>query len=500
MRQQIEPRVDSEMNASRALSILITVAGLLLACCGPESGEAIAFVDVNLIPMTHPGVLEDQTVLVAGSRIVAVGSSNAMHIPAGTRIIDGRGAYLMPGLADMHMHTRADWEDREMWPVHPLNLYLANGVTTIRDMAPQGSPLTYALQWGEEIGRGTRIGPTIHASGELLYASPLNDPAAVVRNNHDLGFDFIKLYSFLSVEDFHAAMTAARELGMYTTGHIPYPVGLSTALAEGMDEIAHVEELLPEFFDLQRDRSLAPEEWLPYVVETVRQQVDRSSDTPVADFEREHAADLAQLASRLAAGGIPVCTTLVIDDVIQAKLFQLEAFLERPENVYFEAGYLETLQRGEEKHQLQCRGIEDLCAFKDRVDRWALQGLHDAGVLLLLGTDSGTGGMGIVPGYSIHDELRILVENGLSPYEAIATGTVNAATVVKRMTGDGNFGTIEVGKRADLILVRGNPLVDVKHIRDPLGVMAAGRWYPEEMLGKLIEISVARPATADSGN
>jgi len=107
-------------------------------------------------------------------------------------------------------------------------------------------------------------------------------------------------------------------------------------------------------------------------------------------------------------------------------------------------------------------------------------------VLLLLGTDSGTGGMGIVPGYSIHDELRILVENGFSPYEAIAAGTVNAAIVVDRMTGDGNFGAIEEGKRADLILVGGNPLEDVGNIREPLGVMAAGRWYSQETLAELI--------------
>ncbi|OQY17783.1 MAG: hypothetical protein B6I34_11680 [Anaerolineaceae bacterium 4572_32.1] len=116
-----------------------------------------------------------------------------------------------------------------------------------------------------------------------------------------------------------------------------------------------------------------------------------------------------------------------------------------------------------------------------------LGSLHDAGVLLLLGTDSGTGGMGIVPGYSIHDELRILVENGFSPYEAIAAGTVNAAIVVERMGGDGDFGAIQVGKRADLILVRDNPLEDVSTIKEPLGVMAAGKWYSQETLAELIE-------------
>lgn len=207
--------------------------------------------------------------------------------------------------------------------------------------------LTYALRWRDEIRAGTRAGPTIYASSMLLYASPLGDPEKIVRQNHDQGFDFLKLYSYLSVEDFHAAMQAAKGLGMYTAGHIPYAVGLD---------------------------------------------------------------------------GVP-------------------------------------------------------------------GGLHDAGVPLLLGTDSGTGGMGIVTGYSIHDELSILVENGFSPYEALGMGTVNAAGVVESMTGDGDFGTIEVGKRADLILAAKNPLQDISSLRTPLGVMAAGRWYSRETLADLINIS-----------
>jgi imidazolonepropionase-like amidohydrolase len=120
--------------------------------------------------------------------------------------------------------------------------------------------------------------------------------------------------------------------------------------------------------------------------------------------------------------------------------------------------------------------------------RWILSGLHEAGVQLLLGTDSGGGSMGIVPGFSIQDELRILVENGFTPYEALLTGTMNAARVAQEMTGEGDFGTIEVDNHADLILVRGNPLEDLTVIREPLGVMAAGRWYTAEALAKLIEI------------
>jgi hypothetical protein len=453
-----------------------------------SDGAYTAFIHVNVIPMTREIIIEDQTVLIEGDRIIAVGPGKSVSVPENATIIDGAGVYLLPGLADMHMHTRQDWEDRNIWPVHPLNLYLANGVTTIRDFAPQGSPLTYALQWRDEIRAGTRSGPTIYASGKLLYASPLGDPESIVHQNYDLGFDFLKLYSYLSKEDYHRAMQTAKALGMYTAGHIPYAVGLDGVLAEGMDEIAHVEELLPEFLAFDRDKKLTPEEWLPYTVEASLLQWDFTSSAFQADFETDNLGTMARISDQIRSADVPVCTTMVVDDVIQLKLFQPEAFLERLENIYFERGYLGSFRQGEEKHQVQFKGIEDLAAFKYGIDRWVLVELQKAGILLLLGTDSGTGGMGIVPGYSIHDELRILVENGFSPYEAIATGTVNASAVAEQMVGERDFGTVEVGRRADLLLVNENPLEDIDAIKDLRGVMAAGRWYSREELDQMIAI------------
>ena len=116
-----------------------------------------------------------------------------------------------------------------------------------------------------------------------------------------------------------------------------------------------------------------------------------------------------------------------------------------------------------------------------------LRQLKEAGVELVLATDAGTGRMGLVPGFSLHQELRLLTRNGFTPYEAIKTATVNAAAVVKRMTGQVDFGRIEVGKRADLILTNGNPLDAVENITNPRGVMASGRWYDRQMLQKMLE-------------
>lgn len=311
----------------------------------------------------------------------------------------------------------------------------------------------------------------------------------MVRKNQEMGFDFIKLYSYLSLDDFRLALQTAKELGMYTSGHIPYSVGLDGSLDVGMDEIAHVEELFYEFIDFDRDKKLLPEEWIPYMAESALEQIDLSSSRLQADFVSEKSQLLDLIVSQLRSPQVPVCTTMVVDDTLQIKLFNPEEFLARPENIYFESGYLDRFQGGKEKHQVMCGDMEELCAFKIEADRWLLKGLHESGVLLVLGTDAGTGGMGIVPGYSIHDELRILIESGFTPYEALKTSTVNAGIVVERMTGEGDFGTIEVGKRADLILVRGNPLEDITTIKQPLGVMTSGQWYPDKMLAELIKIS-----------
>jgi len=477
----------------RAMTWLFLLAAILSGCIvegqrdSPQipDVEYTAFIHVNVVPMTGEIITKDQTVLVEGDRIIAVGPASSVSIPENSTIIDGEGAYLMPGLADMHMHTNQDW-DTGMWPVSPLALYLANGVTTIRDFGPSGSDLTYALRWREQIEAGTRIGPTIYTSGRILFVSPLGDPEGLVRENHDLGFDFLKLYSYLSPQDAREALATAKELGMYSAGHVPYAIGLEGILAAGLDEIAHVEELLFAFIEYDRNQQLAPDAWLSYLINSAMGQFDLASDFNETEFAHLHAETMQHILKELRTYGTPICTTMVVDDVIQQKLFELDVFLALPEIGYIPAAYLDLLRNGEEKHQLQFSGIEDLAVYKYSIDRWLLTELHQAGVPLLLGTDSAI--MAVVPGFSIHDELRILVENGFSPYEAIATGTVNAAEVIEAMVGDGNFGTIEVGMRADLILVNDNPLEDVANIKDIRGVMAAGRWFSEEELDQMMAL------------
>jgi hypothetical protein len=281
-------------------------------------------------------------------------------------------------------------------------------------------------------------------------------------------------------------MEIAKKHQLYTIGHIPFAVGLDGVIAAGMDEIAHVEELGFELIDFDRTKNLNPKAWLPYIINNAMQQNKIYLGFNINDLNNDQSERLASLINKLKSAHIPVCTTLTVDDVIVQKLFEPDEFLARLQSRYLPQTYKEAFLQGNEKHQIQFKGIEKLAPFKYGLDKTLLIQLHRAGIPLVLGTDAGTGAMGIAPGFSIHDELRILVENGFTPYEAILAGTVNASKIAEAMTGKNEFGTIEVGKRADFILVKKNPMKDIGHIRENRGVMAGGDWYETAYLQAII--------------
>jgi hypothetical protein len=255
-----------------------------------------------------------------------------------------------------------------------------------------------------------------------------------------------------------------------------------------MDEIAHIEELAWESVDFDKTKGLRGREWLTYVIHTAYQQFKPYLGLDLEGLDGRFGNAASSLARRVYAANVPVCTTLFLDEVIVEKLFAPQRFLSKPENRYLPRNYIAAFRQDREKHQVQFRGGEDFAPFKRSVDRILLKYLKEAGVTIVLGTDAGTGWMGLVPGFSIHEELRILTENGFTPYEAIKTGTLNAALVVEKMNGKGDFGTIEIDKRADLILVKNNPLEDIANIKEIIGVMAAGRWYSKATLKDMIAL------------
>jgi imidazolonepropionase-like amidohydrolase len=483
----------------KRMHTLLLLCFIVTACAG-QTGEGdvqrMAITNVSLVPMTEELILEDQTVVIEGSRIAAVGPAHEIQVPKDATIIDGKGAYLMPGLADMHMHTLHNWDTE--FPVSPFALYLANGVTTVRNLDPLPDPGNesispdYARKWRDEIHDGTRPGPTMYTTGISLQGPDdwrpsvieAGDAEKVVQGNVDGGYDFLKIFEYYPKEHFAEAMTAAKEHGMYVTGHIPLGVGLEGAVAGGMNEIAHVIPILywervgvytpgmtrGEFMQSWQNRYLA--QW--------------DGVAPETWYEREQET-IAHIVEIIRSNGVIICTTGVGPAITKDLIADYDRFVERVDMQFARRRYLDLISRGEDGAQQafsQRPGMIESFIYERNV--W-LRKLKDAGILLVLGTDSGFG-QGLVPGFSLHGELLALTEAGFTPYEAIATGTVNASKVVEQMIGVDDFGTIEVGRRADLILVGGNPLQDVTNIQDIRGVMAAGRWYSRETLDEMLRV------------
>lgn len=449
-----------------------------------EQGGTTAFINVNLVPMIDETILTNQVLLVQGTKIAAFGPAGTVKIPEDTALIDGQGGWLMPGLADMHMHTLPEWLT-DAWPVNPLVLFLINGVTTIRCLGPDlGSRINsvYVLNWRKLIAQGLMDGPTIYTCGSIL-AGPVKDPAGTVLRQKADGYDFIKIYSYLTPEEFEIIMNTAHEQGMFVVGHVPMMVGLEKALAGGQDEIAHVEELAWEMTPFDRSRrDLKGREWIMYVALELYKRYQNELSLSLEEIKTKYRGKLLALADEVKRAGVPVSTTLFLDELIVQKLNHPAEFLNRPEIKLMPRAYLNDFHQGREKHQIQFKGGYDFTPFKRNLDLALLWALKEKGVPVLLATDTGTGRMGIVPGYTIHDELKVLVENGYTPYEALASGTIGASRAMARITGRDEFGVIAPGKRADLLLVGGNPLDDVTRAKDIKGVMASGRWYDAEFV------------------
>jgi imidazolonepropionase-like amidohydrolase len=434
----------------------IHLPGATLHSDPQQEHQAIAFVEVNVVPMDSERVLEQQTVIVRDDKIVEIGPASAVPVPSDAVPIDGRGKYLMPGLADMHVHSALFQRKSD------LLTYVANGVTTIRDMWGN----TNGLEWREQIARGELLGPTMYVSARPFFNETPKEAVQLVDERVAAGYDFIKVYNPVSKATYDSVIAAANRRGMRVVGHVPLSVGLQEAFAAGQASIEHlytgyIFELVPP------DAPIQPQN-------DIRSRVLAWNYADVSEF------------SRLAAGthdaGVWVCPTLVR---VQHSALPTERYLRlftRPEWRYMPPQHYnkQLMAREAPWSHLRTFSEDDFRSAQEgaEVQKIFIKALHEAGVGLLLGTDVWTGG------FAVHEELRNFVDAGLSPYEAIRTGTRNAAEF---LNATDTFGTVAVGLRADLILVEANPLDDVANVARRVGVMVRGRWLPEEELQQRLD-------------
>lgn len=427
----------------------------------------IVFTNANLLQMLSEDILVNHALIVKESIIKEIINMDSLVIPKEATIIECNNSFLLPGLADMHIHYADDFK------VPIFNLFIANGVTTIRSLA--GSKYQLALR--EKIKRNEIDGPNFYLSGPILNSCNLNSEInksfiekeeikREIIEEKRLGYDFIKVFTWMRKDVFEEALKTAKNEGMKTVGHIPYSVGLDGIIAHGMDEIAHIEELLYEFLI----------------------GFDRSVESPNAFGLEIDYSKIDEVMSKIKDARIKLCTTLAIDKVIVEKISDPQNFLKKPINHFLHDAILSTIERNEDNHQvLFAKGKEMLQWFE--LYQIILRKARKLAIPLILGTDAGAFGdgkqFGVVPGFSLHDELQILVDNGFSPFEAIDHATRLAAKHTGMIE---EWGTIEVGKRADIILVRDNPFEEIINLKSLLGVMIAGKWFDRQQLDELLKI------------
>ena len=452
--------------------VMVVALGMSFLACGgaPDAeapaldGEVTAFEGVTVVPMDSERVIPDQTVIVHDGRIVDIGPSVGTPVPANAERIDGAGRYLMPGLAEMHGHL-PNPNMPEQVTENVLFLYVANGLTTVRGM--QGNPSQIELR--DRIRRGEVLGPQLYLGSPSMNGNSVTtveDAERLVREYQAAGFDLLKVHEGLGAEVYDAIATAANEVGIPFGGHVTDNVGLFHALESGQATIDHLDNYI---------EALVPDDQRVEVpaLRGVDQLLDRIDETRIARV----------VDATVAAGAGVVPTMVLWENGIIATRPSEDLLGEWTEVQYMPP---DTVQRWSQAVDQRVENSNlDAAREVAALRRRLLKALHDGGVRVYLGTDSPQ--IFSVPGFSIHREMRLYVEVGLTPYDVLESGT---RMVAEYFDAASDFGTVEVGKRADLLLLEGNPLEDIGNVARRAGVMVNGHWISEaDIQQRLTEIA-----------
>ncbi len=438
----------------------LVCAALLCALCAcgfaqqpaSDAPDAVAFVNVTVLPMDGERVLEGQTVVVRGDRIAAVGPAAEIAVPEAARRIDGSGKYLMPGLAEMHGHIPRP-EEPAAFIEAVLFLYVANGITTVRGML--GAPGQLDLRQRANTGRV--VAPTLYLAGPSFNARSVDSPeqaAGMVRQQKAEGWNLLKVHPGPTRDEYDAMARTAHEEGIRFGGHVPADVGLLHAIEQGQETFDHLDGIVEYLFSVNE------------------QEVD--------------AAALADVVRRLKAAGAWVVPTMALWETLYGTA-ALETLTGYPELKYMPPGMVAQWTGQHERRLSDPQFDLDRSRRLIEARMQVLKALSDGGVGILMGTDAPQ--QFSVPGFSLHRELQRMADAGMTPYQILRSGTYNVGTYFEN---EDVFGTIAEGQRADLLLLEANPLDDVAHLRQRAGVMVRGRWLPEaDIQARLAEIAAS---------
>lgn len=464
-------------------TLLVLTLAAAPAPPGPDdstSPGAFAITHVTVIPMDAERVLEDHTVIVREGRIVALGPAVSTPAPPDATEIDGRGNWLVPGFIDMHMHLLSDDRIAEEHAPAELAVIVANGITTGR--IPIGRPGHLDLR--DRVAGGRVVGPSLWVAGPQIAgrsfgaifngraAANAAEAEAAVREIAASGYDFVKLTFLISREVFDAVVRTADEVGLRVIGHVGPDVGLERALESGM-QIEHLDEyleaLIPDAAPVSGGISgfgvWRPEGW--------------------ASLDHADESRIPTLALAVAEAGVWSTPT---------QHFLVTAFGDRqlsdseirgsPDARFVSPEVRDELLRGHYQFWANPPSEERRRRFV-ALRGAVIRALADAGAPIMAGSDSPE--WMLLYGFTLHRELEALVEAGLSQWEALSAATVAPARWLAE--GEPDFGTIEAGKRADLVLLEADPLADIGNTRRIAGVMLRGEWMDAATLADMLDAS-----------
>ena len=470
-----------------ALLSLVFAAFCVLGACKKPRTSVLAIAHVTVIDMTGAPPAPDQTVLVDKAKIIALGSSDSIAIPSGAKTIDAHGKFLIPGLNDMHVHVTGAGEPNGSRKFI-LPLLVANGITTVRDM---GGSVELLKGPREEIAGEKLLGPQIFFTGPYLDGNPpAYQPSITVktadeaRNAVDLlaseRVDFIKTQSRLDRDAYFAIAEESKKKGIRFVGHVPDRVSALEASQSGQASIEHLTGILLSCSS--EEKRLREEQFASGPLDEAPERAlarSRAWQQRLLDsYSPKKAASLFRVFAANNTWQVPTFPILVHfgfmtprTDLSQDRLMQ---FVPQNERALWAQGIRERLEN---------RSEADFALREEIVKRsLAIAGeMRKAGVRFMAGTD--TAAPNVLPGFSLHEDLALLVRAGLTPMEALQAGTRNPAEFLGRLDSQG---TIAAGKNADLVLLDANPLDDIHNTQKIRAVVVRGKLLDRAALDQLL--------------